>query len=1093
MQGNYSKGVVFAGSLCLMIVISLLCPMRTNCQGINVATLSGTVTDPSHAPIPGAQVTLQNIAQNARRQTVTNSIGSYTIPAILPGTYRLIIAARGFQQNVTDNIILTAGQGSTLNIELTLAKTVSRVVVTSAPPLLETTTSSLGGSVSSKEFDSMPLLGRNFTTMIDLLPGVAPVPNPDASYATSGVACDAVLPAVYGQRQRDDAVTVDGAPVLNYSQRIGVYPPPEAVQEMKVVSGEDSGAYGWASGASINVVTKSGTNQYHGDAWEYVRNNDLDARSFFDPQVLKFNWNQFGAAVGGPLVIPHLVSKKNAWYVFGWYEGVRVRSAAAYEALVPTPAQISGDFSALSTPIYNPYTTVLGSNGNILSRTQFPGNVIPSTLLNSVALAISKAAYPAPNLPAGAIPGVNYFNSSPAEENANQFSLRTDHQFGQNNSFFARYTDWRDWTNTPSLPIISSVYPKDYMNINTSETHVFSPTSLVTSNFSLLRDDVTITATAAADLAKQTGLTNVFAPVNGVDILPSFGIGTYASPGEYYTGIGPNYLYSWSEDAQKIMVRHRLSFGGTFMHQRVVAFQPEAGECFGPLQTGFGANTGDAFASFLLGLPYSASRSGTTPRVDLGYETDSLYFEDTFQPSKKLTLNLGLRWDHETPPNADPGLGTIDMDNGKYYWDHTNPVTGAPANIRAGIVPPTYRGYQPRFGIAYELSPKTVIRTSFGIFDNIYGIMQQSPINAAYSWPYAFPQSEGSLNLTLPTAFMQDPFPGPAVPSKVPSTCSQCMNTETSSSRQPYVYEYSFSVQRQITPSLMTQVAYFGSRGVKLMGQVLDNVATVPGTNPYQDRQPWPQYSPFVNNWYDEYNSWYNGMSVMVKKTYSKNLSFLVSYTWSHTMDETDSLANGGPLGAPASNPTRYNRFLFKGDAGYDIRNLLSASYIYAIPWKAQNRWLNGLVGNWQFSGILSGNTGVPTDVMLDFDNENIGAAGRVTEFPNLVGNPVLANPTPQEWFDPAAYQLPAFGTRGYAGRHAIFSDGELNWDTSLSKQFPLFRESRSLQFRADFFNLPNAHSFGLPNPFYDTPGFGSVSTVLENGRQIQVSLEFHF
>ena len=1087
------RSLVFVAML-LTLVLCLAGSGQSYAQQPNMAMLSGTVSDPSGAPIPGAQVVLQSTTEKRSRQAVTDSIGSYVIPEILPGAYQLVITKTSFQPTTLTGIQLSAGQGSTLNVELKLPTTITEMLVTAAPPLLETTTSSLGGEVSAKEFTELPLLGRNFTSLLNILPGVSPVPNPDSGYATSGVSSDAVLPSVYGQRQRDNAITVDGAPALNYSQRLGVYPPPEAVGEMKVLSGVDSGAYGWASGASVNVVTKSGTNGFHGDAWEFVRNNDLDARSFFDPSVLKYNWNQFGVAAGGPVIIPHVQSKERAWYVFGRYEGIRIRSASSYTGLVPTPQELQGDFSAVSTPIYNPYTTVVDSSGNIVSRQPFAGNMItPTTLINPTSLAIAKAIYPLPNLAAGVIPGANYFNTSPGAETANQFSFRTDHQFSSRDSFFVRYSECGDRTLSPSLPALVSTYPINYINFVGSETHVFSPTNLITFRFAIHRDDITLTDVDSGDVTKQLGLVSVFPPTNGVDVLPTLTLGSYAGIGEFYTKIGPNWLFTWSADAQKTAGRHSLGYGVSFMRQSIVAFQPTAEEDFGPLQTGFGAGTGDALASFLLGLPFDATRNGTTPREDLHYATYSLYLHDTYRLTKKFTLNLGLRWDHETPPDADPGMGTFDMDNGVYYWDHKNPITGAAATIRQGIVPPTYRGFQPRFGIAYEISPKTVVRASYGIFDNIYGIMQQSPIGAAYSWPYSFPQSEGSLNLTTPTAFMQNPFPGPAVGSTVPLACNQCMNTETSSSRQPYVHEYSLSAQRQITPSLMTEVAYFGSRGVKLMGQVLDNVAAVPGTDPYQDRQPWPNFPPFINNWFNEYNAWYNGMSVRVQKTYSRNLTFLVSYTWSHAIDQTDSLANGGPLGAPSSNATRYDIGLFKGDAGFDIRHLFSASYVYAIPGKTGNKLLDGVIANWEVSGVLSADSGVPTDVMLDFDNENIGATGRVTEFPDLVGNPAAITPTPSEWFNTAAYQLPAFGTRGYAGRHAVTSDGDVNWDSMFSKRFPLYREGKSLEFRAEFFNFPNAHTFGLPNPFYGTQGFGSVSSVRQNGRQVQLALKLHF
>src|SRR5262245_7108003 len=293
---------------------------------MGTATLSGIVSDPSGSTIPAAQVTLASSTEKATRQTVTDAAGQYVIPAITPGAYELIVKASGFQAQTLTGIALASGQGSTLNVSLKISEAVQEMTVNEAPPLLETTTAALGSVVSSHQFIELPLLGRNFTSLVYILPGVNPVPGADASYAGSGVSNLAVVPSVYGQRQRDNDFTLDGATNVtpNFS-RLGMIPPPEAVAEMKVSSGMDSGAFGWASGANINVVTKSGTNQYHGDMWEYLRNSDLNARSFFLPSVGAFHWNQFGASGGGPLIIPHLLSKRRAWYFYG----VRVQDGRA--------------------------------------------------------------------------------------------------------------------------------------------------------------------------------------------------------------------------------------------------------------------------------------------------------------------------------------------------------------------------------------------------------------------------------------------------------------------------------------------------------------------------------------------------------------------------------------------------------------------------------------------------------------------------------------------------------------------------------------------------------------------------------------------
>jgi hypothetical protein len=1062
---------------------------------LGTATLSGTVTDPSGAAVPGAQVTLESTTEKAQREVRTVSNGDYVIPALAPGTYKLTVNARGFQPTTFTGVELTSGQGSTLNVALVLARATQEITVTQAPPLLETTTATLGSEIDSHQFTELPQLGRNFTTLVDILPGVAPVPGPDASYAGSGVGNQAIVPSVYGQRQRDNDFTLDGATDVtpNFS-RLGMIPPPEAINEMKVSSGMDSGAFGWASGANINVVTKSGSNQYHGDAWEFLRNSDLNARSFFIPKVGAFHFNQFGAAAGGPLVIPRILSKDRPWYVFGWYEGVRIHQAANNTALVPTPAQLNGNFSN-GLPIFNPYSTSVAANGTIASRSQFPGNQIPASLLNPVALTLAKELYPAPN--SSGIPGVNFLNTTSNINTSDQWSGRVDHQFSAKDNFYARYSDWRNDAQSTSLPTLPVTDNQRYTNIVGSETHLFNPSFLFTARFAAMRF-TEVTTTGGLDVAQSTGLVSVFPPFRGKDFLPPFSIAGYASLSQSGNYRGPEYYLVPTIDFQRISGRHTLAFGGGYTYTTFLTDQTHGGENFSSAQTAFGSGTGDGLASFLLGLPFSANRVGGPSAWTFTFHSYSWYIQDTFRFNPRLTLNYGLRWDYMAPMYVSPGLGTLDFDTGNYLFDHTNPITGQPPNMRSGGVEPDYRGYQPRLGIAYELTSRTVLRSSFGIFDDIFGANQQSPTGTAGNWPYAFPQTLASANATLPSIFLQSPFPGPPVGSVTPLACAQCQNIEKNSTRNPYVEEWSFSLQEQISSSLKAEADYFGSHGVKLLGQVLDNVASVPGITPLAQRVAYPNFAPFVNNGYNEYMSWYHGLVVKLEKRYSNNLSFLLSYTWSKALDETDGLGDGGIYGQPTANPTRYNIAQFKGPAGYDMRQRVSASYSYDIPGRTGNRLLDAILAHWQTSGIVSADTGIPYYVYLTTDNENIGVASfgspRYTEFPNLVCNPYGGfRSTVAAWFNTSCYQLPPYGTAGDAGRHALYSQGLLNWDASVNKQWPL-SENKQVQFRAEFFNLANAATFDPPGILFGTSGFGKISsTARQPGRQIQFALKFHF
>jgi outer membrane receptor protein involved in Fe transport len=1065
---------------------------------VGTATLSGVVQDSSGAGIPGAEVELQSTTERTSRRTVADATGAYFIPALNPGTYQLVVTARGFQSQTVTGITLTTGQGTTLNVTLGVAKAITQVEVKEASPLLETTSSAVGGQVTSEQLTELPTYGRNFTTLITLLPGTVGLGSPDTvNLSFNGVGLN---PSVYGQRQRSNQYTLDGVP--NYEaiySGVPIFPPPEAIAEMKVQAGMDSGAYGWAAGANVNIVTKSGTNRYHGDAWEFVQNNILNARSYFSPSVGAYRWNQFGGTFGGPLFIPHLVSKEKAWYVFGYYEGIRLHTATYGTALVPTPDELAGNFSG-DPPIYNPYTSTVAPDGSLASRQPFANNQIPTNLMDQHALTFAKLGYPLPNLAPGVIPGVNYINTAPSINDEENWSVRADHQFGQKDSFYARYSATTNPTSSVFFPAFPTVGVNHYSNIAVNDTHTFNPTTVLTLRFGMAQT-LFNSFTRDKDIAAAIGTQAAYPPFEGkYNTLPPTSIEGYPSLADWIGINGPQYVWSWTADTQKTKGRHSISFGAGVRRQTFFTdCQTGTFEEFTSDQTAFGPGTGDALASFLLGLPESVGRGVGKTAGDMSGNAYSFYVQDTFRATRKLTLNLGLRWDYAAPLKNTFVAGNFEWENGMYYWDQKNPITGAPANIRRGYIAPDYRSYQPRLGIAYQLTPKTVVRSGFGIFSEAMGLSAQMQQNNHGAWPSSYVDELSGLNLTLPTAFFEDPFPGPPVPTLTPQGILIGTNPYTPTSRTGYVEEWNFALQRQLTPSLMVEATYFGSHGVKLPTMIVDNVAWPPAPTPIQTRQRWPQYAPFPQGGYDEAMSWYDGLSLKLERRMSRNLTLLVDYTWSKTMDLVDSLFSEVTLTAgPYSNtsdPTRYDIGNdFKGPAGFNVRQVFNASYLYEIPAKSQNKWVNAAIAHWSLSGVISANNGTPYVAYLSSDNENIGTAqGILNEFPDLVGNPNSISPrTSSEWFNTAAYSIPAFGTAGHAGKYALYSDPEINWDSAFFKRFP-FGESRDVEFRAEFFDFLNLSTFGPPGSLVGTPEFGTISSTIQGGRTIQFALKFHF
>src|SRR5579872_3303489 len=1077
-------------SLALLFVLAALAPMEAQ---VGTASLGGLITDPTGASVANATVTLASVSQKYSRSTVTGPSGEYKIPALPPGDYKLTVEDRGFQTATETNVNLSSGQASTLDVKMTVAGVSQQVTVTTAPPLLQTENATLGTTIPARHITDLPILGESFLNLMSVAPGVAPVA-PAGSTTNFSPVGQSTMPSVYGQRQKDNNFTIDGVENRDPDLLgVPIYPPTEAIAEMKMESGMSSGVYGHASGATVNLVTKSGTNEWHGAAWEFLRNNDLDARSFFLPAVGAYRWNQFGGSIGGPLTIPRLLSKDKAWYIYGYYEGVRIHQASNYTGYVPTEAELSGNFAG-DTPIYNPFTTVTGANG-AQTRQPFPNNQIPVTLINQATLTIAKTLYPAPNLPAGQIPGANFLNTAPVVQDGDQWNARVDHQFGKRDSFFSRYSDARNPSHGAGLPAIPGQTLARLTNVVASDTHTFGPDFLITARFGMSRVDSPSTVAPVPGLSSQTGTLAVFPAFHGLEVIPPLSIPGYSGLSQASAIIGPLYQNSWTADSQKIHGKHTFEFGGGVVHSSVIVDNRTDGVTFSTDQTSnFVPNTGYGLASFLLGIPETATRNAGDTEGDLHGNAYSLYLQDTWRVFQKLTLNLGLRWDYASPLINNYGLGTFVWETGQYVWDQKNPITGAAATIPQAGIPPDRHDFAPRFGIAYQLTPSTVVRSGFGIFYDVFGSnyvqTQQSPRG---NWPFAFPQTITGLNSGVPTVFYPNVFLGPPTGSTVPLGCQQCLNINQSSSRTPYVEEWTFSIQHQFSPSWMLEAAYFGSHGLKLTGQIVDNTAIIPGPGPISARQKDPQFPPYVDNGFNVFPSWYDGMSLKLTKRLSYGLSFLLSYTFSKTEDISDNLSNASLGGNPTSNATRFNVAANKAVAGFDIPQNFVASIVYAVPGKTNNRWADAIVSGWNVSGIATHYSGLPFSVFLNADVANIGTvSGRYTQYPNLVGNPFAINPTPQEWFNTAAFAQPAQYTFGNAGRNILRTDSLNNLNFSLFKRFP-FHEKKDVELRGEFFDLFNNTSFGYPGDLVGTSQFGRLSNTRNSGRQVQLALKIHF
>jgi hypothetical protein len=1103
----------------------ILLPLVVQAQ-VGESGLAGLVSDPTGAMISGAQIALHSIDGSTIRSVTSRQDGTYVIPTLLPGRYTLTISAEGFATQKTQPFDLTSGQTAAINFNLKVASSSTQVTVQDVAPVLQTTSESLGATLSATELTSIPLLGRSFLNALSLSPGVVPVP-PAGSTTNHSPVSQNVIPSVFGQRQKDNNFLMDG--VENRDPNllgVAIYPPPDAISEMTLDSGVGSSAYGHASGATIDVVTKSGTSDYHGTAWEYWRNNILDAKTYFTPSVGLYHWNQFGGEGGGPLLFPWLLHKSNKWYAYGYYEGVRITSPANYLATVPTPAEVSGDFSAdapsdmtqcktqvvldsagkqFCALIYNPFVTADPVTGTY-TRTPFNDNKIPANMISTSAAPIANY-YPKPNY---AISGqnVNWINQAGTHTNGNQWDARVDHQFGEKNSFFARYTGATNPNIAVGLPGVNSHTTDQLVNAVASDTYVPTKNLVVTVRYGVTGVNYFTGNSSPAGLPQSSGLGAVFPTFLGAQILPPISFDSYTGIPANDTTIGPVYQHSGIVDVQKMAGRHTFSFGGAVVNtHEVQGSLASTSLSFLKGQTGalvastptLQGTSGNAFASFLLGLPDSANRQLGGAVVDQRTYGYGLYIQDTWRDGK-LTLNGGLRYDFNAPPVNSYGLGTFYYQQSSYVFDQKNPITGAPATIRQGGITPDRNNFAPRFGFAYQLTPSTVVRASGGIFFNSFGSNYiQASQSAAGNWPFSSPQTISGLNKTAVNAQLPNPFANFGSPVGKPTTtgCSQCLNVDPATSRTPYVSEWTLSVQKQFSQALGIEVAYFGSKGTKLTAQMLDNIAPTPSPDPNNNQTVrFPGWSPWVLNGYNEYNSEYHALAVRVQRQYVNGLSYLVSYTYSKNIDQVDNLSSGNIYGTATENPTRWNGKLNRSLAGFDMTHVLSMTGTWKIPGRTRYHIINGVVSGWELADILTFHSGMPFSVYISGDNENVGTIfGRQSQFPQQVADTHIDNKTPAKWFNTDAFVVPAFGTRGNVVRNpaALKSGGLINDDMTLAKSWNLYRESAKFELRGEFFNLFNHTNFGFPGQTVKSSNFGQVSSTLNSGRTIQLAAKIHF
>jgi hypothetical protein len=1070
---------------------------------------SGSVIDASGAVVASAKVTATSVETGAAREVRTDQGGNFVITFLQPGVYNLSAEAPGFRKTVQNNIELRINQRAEVNLALQVGQVTEVAEVTGAAPLLENQSSSLGTVIDTQLTSELPLNGRNFVQLATLSPGVNGTGYSVSGTIMSGTRPDDRRPGTEifsnGNREGSNDFLYDGIDnndrlTLSIVLRPGV----EAIREFKVQTNLFSADQGRNSGAVVDVVTKSGTNSWHGSAFEFLRNSAMDARSFFNvvgQPFPSFRYNQFGGSLGGPVTLPKVYNGKDKTFFFVDYEGFRRNQQQIANVTIPTVAERSGNFSAFPNKIYDPTTTTV--SGSSYTRTPFPNNMIPSNRFDPVTIKMINA-YP---LPLTSALTNNYTTNLNQIQNWDQGDVRVDHQITSNDQFFARFAiQHTDTIVPPSYPAVTipgiphpvllgdeasfaGTSSNPVLHAVAAYTHIFSPTLINDARigFNRFRVDYTLAGTTPDEkLGVELGVPN--SNPNALQTgLPIFSPAGYLGTGNSRSLpiLRRENTFQFIDNLTWTHGKHTLKFGVDVRRRQITEYQTNRGNGRFNFTTGFtaqpGQNSGDAIASMLLGYPqlYEQDYLLVWPGIR-GIETGA-YVADDWRVNSKLTLNIGMRWEYYSPYSEVANR-----------WANFNPVTKKIMVAGQNGIGPTagldgdWKDFSPRFGFAYQALKHTVLRGGFGLFYNPNGnggALLRFDRQAPYGPVLSVSPGDQILGPRVSGGF-------PATPVVDLSVANNPVGNVIgvpSNFKQAYAEQFNFTVEQELSPiATLFKIAYVGNLGRRL-GNSFNLNQPVPGAGGTTARRPF--FSTLsglgdITYYVSDGLSAYHALQVSVEKRLSHGLTGLVGYTWAHSVDDVATDFGGG-TGTPQDPRCR---FCDRGNSAFDLRQRFTVSLTYRLPGFGMKGLPGTLLGGWQLNGVLQSQTGLPYTPMLQNSTTN-GTASR----PNRIASGNLSSgQSINHWFDQTAFTSPAQFIYGNAGRDILFGPGRTNLDASLFKNFrPL--EKLAVQFRGEAFNLFNHPQFGQPNANIGNGAVGTITSIVGNPRQMQVALRLVF
>ncbi len=1105
--------------------------------------LEGIVLDPSGEAVPGATLQLRNIATEQLRQTVSDPQGYYTFPLLPVGTYELKVEKTGFAAKLMPGLVMHVGETLRVDLALELPHPQTALVVSAAPPLVQTATPAIGDEIANQRVSLLPLNGRQFSQLALLAAGAVP-PYPNGASQQFNTAALGLGFSVDGQRSERNNFSLDGVTLMEpFAYSLTVNPSIDAIREFRVVENSYSTDQGMASGAQVNIASRSGTNRFSGTAYEFLRNSALDARNFFDDPtrpIPPYRQNQFGASLGGPI-------RRDRTFFFTNYEGLRIHQSITNTTLLPSEALRDGDFSGINPLTGNPFPAIIDP----LTGQAFLGNQIPQSRIDPLSQAIL-ARVPLPNLPNAPPLENNNINVGLHQVNTDQFLARLDHQLTPNHQLFGRFLLFNgtqlfpfvpnSFAQNPSAPPGFGTWKDDTgRNLALGLTSVFWPTLINDFRFGYAyylgtkeAQNIRSGFLQSLGIARAPGATN--------DGIPAINVPGFADMGDsdiFQPQIRKNHTFQFTDNLVWVKGRHTWKFGADVRRYRLFYLVEDFGQgifsfslaCqeLHPLtsQTDCpdggpsGTVSGTAFSDFLLGRPFlsfaQAGNSGGNDRLDYF----GAYFADEFHATRRLTLTYGLREEFYSPPtNADGRASILDPSNATRFIVRNdqkqaagllaNPfiqeltgqyglsfMTSQQAGLPASLIRPDWAGWAPRLGFAYDLTGHgtSSLRGGLGVFNSLGELDYSAETRLSaplteflfgldlcrFYGPGACGQAFAPPPLSYPLAYQF----GNAAPVAISSPPNI---------RNGYAYEWSLSYEHELTPNTVFSLSYTGSDAHKLPRRALQNqgVSNLPGER--RGYHPQPGGNQFVRA--TDVNSNYNALVLRLERRFARGLSFVAGYTYGKSIDTASGLDG---TNQPQDN---YNLQGERGLSDFDVRQRFVLSSNWELPFGAGRRWAkqgaaSRAFGGWNLANILTLQSGQPMTAILP--TALSGTQSNGTDRPDLVANPDLpaGQRDPTQWFNTNAFRTPpvyfdalgAFSIPGSEGRNVITGPGLDVWDLSLQRHIRL-SERLGLLFRTDCFNLTNHPNFDRPGLIFGTSNFGKISSA-QNSRQIQFSLRF--